>query len=157
MSQLRSASGCACLLPLTAHKRDEEQPQDRWSSNIMPPSLLMLHTHTHTHARTHTCTHRRLSLVPASHQMVHLLRPSAQHHAGQVVPTDRQPNSPHTSWRAGNVTAPLVGRSNAKSPPARVAQQPRVLRDQTVCPCKTELQTLCASRRVSDTVIYFIV
>ena len=40
--------------------------------------------------------------------MAHLLRPSAQRDARLVVPTDRQPNSPHAPWQAGAVTAPLV-------------------------------------------------
>lgn len=46
--------------------------------------------------------------VPASHQMAHLLRPSAQQDGGLLVPTDRQPSSRHASWQAGDVTALLV-------------------------------------------------
>lgn len=61
--------------------------------------------------------------------MAHLLRPSAQRDARLVVPTDRQPNSPHAAWQAGAVTAPLVedqmliatrsGRSAATHPPRK--------------------------------------
>lgn len=92
---------------LTTHERDEEQPQDRWSSNTTSPRLLMLHAHTHSH----TLTGKQYSpcLMPASHQMAHLFSPSAQRDARLVVPTDRRPNSPHNSWQAGAVTAPLVG------------------------------------------------
>lgn len=102
MFQQSSTSGCASAALLTTHERDEEQPRDRWSPKTTWPSQLMSHTQTHTREQNSPC------LVPASHQMAHLLRPSAQRDAGRVVPTDRRPNSPHAPWQAGVVTAPLV-------------------------------------------------
>lgn len=98
MSKQSSVSSCASGALLTTHQRDEEQPQDRWSPNTTWSSLSMLHKHMHA---MRTREQKKPCPVPASHQMAHLFRPSAQRDAGLVVPTDRQPKSPHTSWQAG--------------------------------------------------------
>lgn len=76
------------------------------TGGLLKPRRPVCWCHTQMHARTQE--QNSLCFMPASHQMGHLLPSSAQHDARLVVPTDRKPSSPHTSWQAGNVTAPLV-------------------------------------------------
>lgn len=76
------------------------------TGGLLTPHRPVCWCHTQMHARTQE--QNSLCFMPASHQMGHLLPSSAQHDARLVVPTDRKPSSPHTSWQAGNVTAPLV-------------------------------------------------
>lgn len=67
----------------------------------------------HTNTLMHTQEQNSPWLVPASHQMAHLFRPSAQQDAGLLVPTDRQPNSPQAAWQAGTCDSLDCWRSNA--------------------------------------------
>ena len=98
-----------CSVRLCWPYMKEMKSSDKTGGLLKPRGpVCWCHTHTHTHTHTYAQEQNSPGLVPASHQMAHLLRPSAQRDARLVVPTDRQPNSPHAPWQAGAVTAPLV-------------------------------------------------
>lgn len=98
-------SGSARVALLTTHERDEELLTDRWSPNATWPRRLRRRTH--KHARAHTGTEQPQSGASKSPDgpSVSPLCPAG---CRLVVPTDRWPNSPHTPWQAGAVTASPV-------------------------------------------------
>lgn len=77
-------------------ERKEERPQGQVVSERHAAQSVDV-----AHTQTHTGEPKSPSLVPARHQMAHLLGPSAQREAQLAVPTDHWPTSTQVPWQAG--------------------------------------------------------
>ncbi len=100
---------CQAVLVWCCWPHMKEMKSSHKTGGLLTPRgpVCWCYTHTHTHARTHGNRTAPVLCQQVTRWPI-CFAPLPSGKPGLVVPTDRQPNSPHASWQAGTVTAPLV-------------------------------------------------